>query len=207
MFHNAHFRRYLAAGLLVWLPIWATLVVIRFLVDLLDGTLSLLPHAYRPEQLFGFHLPGLGVVLSLVVVYSTGLVATNFFGRRLVASGEAILARIPFVRTIYNAVKQVLQTILSSDTQAFRNVYLVEYPRAGLWSIAFQTGSGTTEINNETGKDMITIFIPTTPNPTSGYLMMVPREDAIDLSMSIDEALKMVISLGVMHPNGENTNG
>jgi len=197
MKHHA-VRRYLIAGLLVWLPILATFLVIRFLIDLLDGTLSLLPHAFQPDQLLGFHLPGLGLVVSVIVLLLTGLIATNFFGRKLVFFGEAILSKIPLVRSIYNAVKQVAETILSSSGEAFRNVLLIEYPRKGLWSIAFQTGTSRTSIDKLTGEDMITIFVPTTPNPTSGYLMLIPKKDAINLDMSIDEALKMIISLGVV---------
>lgn len=196
-----YLRRYFIAGLLVWIPIWVTLVVISFIVETLDKTLSFLPREYQPQALLGHHIPGLGVILSVVVVILTGLVATNFFGRRLVALGEALLERIPLVRSIYKAVKQVMETIFSSSSDAFRNVLLIEYPRKGLWSIAFQTSSTTASISESTHRDLVTVFIPTTPNPTSGYLMMVPREDVIDLDMSIDAALKMVISLGVVQPS------
>lgn len=198
--HKHGIRNYLFAGLLVWIPIWVTLVVITFLVDLMDGTLALLPKAYRPEQLLGYHLPGLGLLLSIIIVFVTGIVATNFFGRRLVNFGESIVSRIPLVRTIYHAVKQVMETIFSSSADAFRNVLLVEYPRKGLWSIAFQTSSGAHEIDTKVEGDLISIFIPTTPNPTSGFLIMVKREDTIKLDMTVEQALKVVISLGVMQP-------
>lgn len=196
-------RRYLIAGLVVWLPIVATFVVLRFLVDTLDQSLSLLPLALQPKQLFGVDIPGLGIILSLLILFSTGIFATNFFGAKLVSLGEKILARIPLVRSIYHAVKQVMETIFSSSSQAFRKVLLVEYPRKGLWSVAFQTSKANPEIDYHTADAMITIFVPTTPNPTSGFLMMIPIKDAIELDMSVDEALKMVISLGVVQPGSK----
>ncbi|RUR12955.1 DUF502 domain-containing protein [Legionella sp. km772] len=195
------FRGYLLAGLVVWLPILVTIGVLRFIVDLLDNTLALIPKAYQPEYLLGIHIPGFGVLLSLILLFGTGIFATNFFGQRLVGWGESILSRIPLVRSIYNAVKQVINTVLSSNGDAFRKVLLIEYPRKGLWSLAFQTGAATQEINIHTQEEMISLFIPTTPNPTSGFLMMIPRKDAIELNMSIDEALKFIISLGVMQAN------
>ncbi|WP_133127424.1 DUF502 domain-containing protein [Legionella nagasakiensis] len=193
-------RSYLLAGLVVWLPILVTFVILRFLVDLLDQTMALLPSAYQPEQLIGIHLPGLGVLLSLLLLLATGIIATNFLGQRLVSWSESILERIPLVRSIYNATKQVIQAIFATNSQAFRKVLLVEYPRKGMWSLAFQTGVTSTELNRHSGSEMISIFIPTTPNPTSGFLMMVPKSDVIELAMTIDEALKFIISLGVMQP-------
>ena len=193
-------RRYLLAGLVVWLPILATFVIVRFLVDLLDQTISLLPMAYQPQQLFGMSIPGLGVVLSLFVLLLTGLIATNFLGQRLVVWSEIVLDKIPLVRSIYNASKQVIQAIFATNSQAFRKVLLVEYPRKGMWSVAFQTGTGNTAISAQLDTPMISIFIPTTPNPTSGFLMMVPKSEVLELAMSIDEALKFIISLGMMQP-------
>ncbi len=193
-------RSYLLAGLVVWLPILVTILVLRFLIDILDKTMALIPHSYQPEQLFGFNLPGLGVLLSLIVLVITGIVATNLLGQRLVTWSEAILDRIPLVRSIYSGSKQVIQALVATNSQAFRKVVLIEYPRKGIWSIAFQTGSPPAEIVGHTGVEMITVFIPTTPNPTSGFLMMVPKAEAIELSMSPEAALKLVISLGVMHP-------
>ncbi|HAT8642949.1 TPA: DUF502 domain-containing protein [Legionella pneumophila subsp. pneumophila] len=191
-------RAYLITGLIVWLPIFVTIVVLRFIIDMLDSTLALFPKAYQPEQLFGFYLPGFGVLFSLVLLLVTGIIATNFFGQRLVSRGESLLAKIPLVRSIYNAVKQVIHAVLSTNSQAFRKVVLVEYPRKGLWTIAFQTGSVNPEIKEKSKEDMMSVFVPTTPNPTSGFMLMIPRQDAIELNMSIDEALKLVISLGVM---------
>lgn len=194
-------RSYLLAGLVVWLPILVTFVVLRFIVDLLDKTMALLPDAYQPEQLFGMSLPGLGVLLSLALLLITGIVATNILGQRLVMMSEAILDKIPLVRTIYNATKQMMHAIFATNGQAFRKVLMVEYPRKGMWSVAFQTGTASEEIVEHAGIEMVLIFIPTTPNPTSGFLMMVPKKDVIELSMTIDEALKFIISLGVMQPH------
>ncbi|MFI4963520.1 MAG: DUF502 domain-containing protein [Legionellales bacterium] len=174
--------------------------VLRFIIDLLDQTLALIPTAYQPEQLIGHHIPGLGVLLSLILLVVTGLIATNFFGQRIVRWGESLLSRIPLVRSIYNAVKQVIGAVLATNSGAFRKVLLIEYPRKGLWSLAFQTGTGNSEVNEKAKAEMISVFIPTTPNPTSGFLMMVPKEDVIELDMSVDAALKFTISLGVMQP-------
>jgi uncharacterized membrane protein len=193
-------RRYFIAGLFVWIPIWVTLLVIGFIVSIIDSSFSLLPTKYQPENWFGVHIPGLGLVFSLVVVFFTGMLVTNYLGRRLVRMGESIVNRIPFVSPIYSATKQVLETLFSSSGESFRKVFLIEYPRKGIWSVAFQTGNGAAEINTKTGHEMITLFIPTTPNPTSGFLMMVPRAEAIELDISVDQALKFVISLGVVQP-------
>ncbi|STY29332.1 transmembrane protein [Legionella wadsworthii] len=194
-------RRYLLAGLVVWLPILVTIGVLRFIIDLLDNTLALIPKAYQPEQLIGHYIPGFGVILSLVILIATGIIATNYFGQRLVAWGESILVRIPLVRSIYKTVKQVINAVLSTNSEAFRKVVLVEYPRKGMWSIAFQTGTANSAIADRINEELISIFIPTTPNPTSGFLMMLPRNDVIEMDMSIDEALKFIISLGVMPPS------
>lgn len=194
-------RSYLLAGLVVWLPVLITMGVLRFIIDLLDNTLALIPKAYQPDQLLGFHIPGLGVILSLILLGVTGLVVTNYLGQKLVGWGESLLSRIPLVRSIYSSVKQVINTLLSTNSDAFRKVILVEYPRKGMWSIAFQTGAVSKEINDTSQEEMISLFIPTTPNPTSGFLMMIPKQDAIELNMSIDEALKCIISLGVMQPS------
>lgn len=191
-------RSYLFAGLVVWLPILVTFVVLRFIVDILDNTIALLPKSYQPEQLIGMPIHGLGVIISLLLLIATGILATNFFGQRLMAWGEALLAKIPLVRSIYNAAKQVIQAIFATNSQAFRKVLLIEYPRKGLWSLAFLTGSPTPEVDKHTGEEMLSLFVPTTPNPTSGFLIMIPKRDAIELSMTIDEALKLIISLGVM---------
>lgn len=193
-------RKYLIAGLLVWVPIGVTVLVIKLLVDIMDRSLLLLPPTWRPDALLGFHVPGLGVVLSVLVVIATGVIAANLLGRRLVALWESLLARIPLVRTIYQGAKQVVETVFSTSNQSFRKVLLIEYPRRGLWCLALQTGTGLGELESRTGKDMVAVFVPTTPNPTSGFVLIVPREDAIELDMSVDEGLKLIISMGVAVP-------
>jgi len=193
-------RKYLLSGLLVWLPIWITLLVIHFLVDMMDRTLTILPINYQPDHLLGFHIPGLGLLITLIILFLTGVVAANFFGRWLVNLWDRFMNRIPLVRSIYSGVKKTVDTVFSSTGQAFRKVLLVEYPRKGLWSIAFQTGQGTREVDKKAEADVVTVFVPTTPNPTSGFLIMVPKQEVHELEMTVDEALKMVISLGVIHP-------
>jgi uncharacterized membrane protein len=193
-------RRYLIAGLLVWVPLGVTLLIIKFLIDVMDGFLLLLPGALQPEQLFGFGIPGLGAVLLVLLVFATGMVVTNLFGRQLVNVGERVLARIPLVRSIYGAVKQVTETLFSSSGKSFRRVVLVEYPHKGAWTLAFQTGAGAGEVRAKLGREVVNVFVPTTPNPTSGFFLMVPREDVIELDMSVDDGLKMLLSVGVVLP-------
>ena len=195
----AALRRYLVAGLLVWVPLGVTLLIVAFLVDLMDQTLRLLPESLQPENLLGYRIPGLGLVLTAVIVLVTGVIVTNLFGMQLFNVGEKILQRIPLVRSIYAAVKQVTESMFSSG-KSFRKVVLVEYPRTGMWTLAFQTGAGAEEVRDKTGQDITNIFIPTTPNPTSGFFLMVPRSDVIELDMSIDDGLKMLLSVGVVVP-------
>ncbi len=200
-------RRYLVAGLLVWLPLVATFFVIRLLVQWMDQSLLLLPQQYRPENLLGFAIPGLGVALSFLILLLTGLVAANLFGRKLVSLWERVLSRIPLVRSVYSAVKQLVETMFSDNGQSFRKVLLVEFPRRGLWTLAFQTGTGQGEAQRKTGRDVVTVYIPTTPNPTGGYLVMVPREDVRELDMSVDDGLKMLLSMGAVSPDAEHPAG
>ncbi len=192
-------RRYLIAGLVVWLPLGVTVLVIRLLVNLMDKLLLLVPAPYQPENLLGFHVPGLGVVLAALIVLITGVLVANFFGRRLIAAWEALLARIPLVRSIYASVKQVVETVFAKG-DAFRKVLLIEYPRRDLWTIAFLTGGSVPEVQAKTRREVINVFVPTTPNPTSGFFMMVPREDVIELDMTVEEGLKLIMSLGVVGP-------
>lgn len=196
----AYLRTYFISGLLVWLPIVVTIVVLKFLVDLLSKSLELLPTSYQPDVLLGMHIPGIGVILTLAVIFLTGLLAANFVGSKLVALGDALMARIPLVRSVYTGVKQVTQTLFTPGGQSFRKVLLVEFPGPGIWSIAFQTGEVSQEIEGRLKEPMISYFVPTTPNPTSGFLMMAPRSKVIDLDISVDQALKLVISLGVVQP-------
>lgn len=200
-------RRYFISGLLIWLPIWITILALKFLVDILGATLILLPVKYQPDALFGVHIPGIGVIITLGVILLTGFLVANFIGRQLVVVWDSFIGRIPLVRTIYMGVKQVLHTLFTPGGQSFRKVLLVEYPRAGMWSLAFQTGDGTPEVSKVLdGEAMVSIFIPTTPNPTSGFLMMIARKHVIEMNMSVEQALKFVISLGVVQPgmNGNN---
>lgn len=198
-------RRYLIAGLLIWLPLGVTVMVIKLLVDMMDQTLLVLPAAYHPDVLLGFHIPGLGVLLSVTVVLLTGVVAANFFGRRLVALWEKALARIPLVRPIYSAVKQLTETVFTSGGQSFRKVLLIEYPRKGIWTLAFQTGTAVGEAQSKTGEEVINVYVPTTPNPTSGFFLMVLRREVVELDMSVDDGLKMIISMGAVVPKWDKT--
>lgn len=197
-------QRYFISGLLVWLPIAITILVIRFLVDLLDSTLVLLPTQYQPDELIGFHVPGIGVLIIVAIILLTGFIAANFLGRKIVEIWDAVISRIPVVRTLYTGIKQVTQTLLTPGGQSFRKVFLVEYPRQGMWTVAFQTGGMTPEIDKIDGEKRISLYVPTTPNPTSGFLLMVAKKDAIELNMSVEQALKFVISLGVVQPNAGN---
>lgn len=198
-------RRYLMSGLLIWLPIIATVLVVRFIVQLLDQLLLLLPRELRPEALFGFHVPGLGVLLAVIVLAITGVLVTNFIGRTLVGLWDDVLARIPFIRAIYGGVKSFSETILSNKGSSFKKVLLVQYPRNGMWSIAFQTNAVLPEISARTGAEQVCVFLPTTPNPTSGFIVMVPRAELIELDMSVDAAMKMIVTLGVVMPSAGET--
>lgn len=194
-------KKYLIAGILVWLPLGVTVLVIKALVELMDKTLLWLPPAWQPQVLFGVDIPGLGVIISVVVVFLTGVVVANFLGRALVRLWEKLLARIPLAGSVYSGVKQIVETLFSSGTKSFRKVIMVEYPRKGTWCLGFQTGTGLGEVQAKTGREVAAVFIPTTPNPTSGFVLMVPVEDIIELDMSVDEGLKMIISMGVVVPN------
>jgi uncharacterized membrane protein len=193
-------RRYVIAGLLVWVPILVTVLVVRFILDLMDQTLLLLPASARPEALFGIHIPGLGLVLALLLLIFTGMLVSNIIGRSLVELWEDLLNRIPFVRALYSGVKSFSTTILSNQGNSFKKVLLIEYPRKGIWSIGFQTAGDVPLISAHTGEAQVCVFIPTTPNPTSGFIMMVPRSQVIELEMSVDAAMKMIVTLGVVVP-------
>jgi uncharacterized membrane protein len=193
-------RRYVIAGLLVWVPILVTVLVVRFILDLMDQTLLLLPAAVRPETLFGFHIPGLGLVLALLLLIFTGMLVSNIIGRSLVRLWEDLMNHIPFVRALYSGVKSFSTTILSNQGNSFKKVLLIEYPRQGIWSVGFQTAGDLPLISAHTGEPQVCVFIPTTPNPTSGFIVMVPRSQAIELEMSVDAAMKMIVTLGVVVP-------
>lgn len=193
-------RRYFVAGLLVWLPVGVTVLVFKVLLDLMDRILVLVPLAYRPETLLGFRIPGLGAVLALVVLFVTGVLVANLIGRRLVLLYESWLARIPLVRSVYSGVKNFASVLLRDSGPPFKKVLLIEYPRKGLYRIALQTSETVAEIAAVTGKPVVTAFVPTTPNATSGFLVFVPRDEVVELTMSVEEALKMIVSLGVVVP-------
>lgn len=197
-------RRYLIAGLLVWVPLGVTFFIVKYLVDLLDQTLLFLPQAYQPEALLGFHIPGLGAILTVIVLFLTGVIAANLLGRKLMSIWEALLARIPLVRSIYSGVKQVLATLFSDSSKSFKEVVMVEYPRRGAWTLAFVTGQGWQPAKALVNEDLVNIYVPTTPNPTSGFFLMVPRKDIIALDLSIDDGLKMILSLGLIEPAAAN---
>jgi uncharacterized membrane protein len=194
-------RRYLVAGLLIWLPVGVTVLVFKVLLDLMDRLLLLLPIAYRPETLLGFSIPGLGAVLAFVVLFATGVLAANLLGRQLVVLYESVLDRIPLVRSVYGGVKNFTSVVLGGGDSAFKKVFLIEYPRAGVYRIALQTGETAGEIRAATGEDLITLFVPITPNVASGITVFVPRASVLELAMSVEDALKLVLSLGVVTPD------
>jgi uncharacterized membrane protein len=192
-------RRLLVAGTLVWLPIIATVWVVSFFVALMDRTLVLLPDRFQPDVLFGFHVPGLGVIFAFVVVLLTGLLVTNLIGRQLVGYWEELMQRIPLVRSVYGGVRSFTESVLSSSN-SFRQVVAVQYPRPGIWSIGFVTAEDVAEVSRRTGEHLSCVFISTAPNPTSGFIILVPRAQLIALDMSIDAAMKMIVTCGVVLP-------
>lgn len=198
-------KKYFITGLLIWLPLAITYMVIAWIVGTLDAILLWLPAEYQPSRYIGFDIPGVGVVASLLLVFFTGLVAANVLGQKLVQLWEALLARIPVVKSIYYSVKQVSDTLLSSNGQAFRKALLIQYPREGMWTIGFQTGAPGGDAAHHLGNEFVSVYVPTTPNPTSGFFLMLPRKDAIELDMSVDEALKYIISMGVVAPPPHRT--
>lgn len=194
------FKKYLIAGMLVWVPLAVTFLLVRFSINLIDRTLVLVPKKYRPEELLGYEIPGIGLVLTVILMLITGAVVANFFGRQLVNMWEDILSRIPFVRTIYSTVKQVTSTLFSDTSKSFREVVLVEYPRKGTWVLAFVTGDTPDFLNDAAKKQLMNLFVPTTPNPTSGFYVMVEPKDIRKLEISVEDGLKMILSAGVINP-------
>ena len=193
-------KRYFITGLLIWVPLVITGWVLSFIVSTLDQSLRLLPEAIHPQTLFGFAIPGAGALLTLVMILLTGLLAANFIGQKLVVWWEMLLARIPVVNSVYNSVKQVSDTLFSSNGNAFRKALLVQYPREGSWTIAFLTGKPGGDVVNHLVGDYVSVYVPTTPNPTSGFFLMMPKRDVVELDMTVDEALKYIISMGVVAP-------
>jgi len=193
-------KKYLITGLLIWIPLVITIWVLKVIFDALDQSLLLLPIELRTESLLGVHVPGLGVLLTIAVVLLTGVFATNFFGARLVEIWHDIVHRIPVVNSIYSSVKQISDTLFSSSGQAFRKALLVQWPREGLWTIAFLTGRPSGSVQKHLPPDCLAVYVPTTPNPTGGYFVIVQRKDVIELDMTVDQALKYIISMGVAPP-------
>ncbi|QNP48019.1 DUF502 domain-containing protein [Diaphorobacter aerolatus] len=194
------FRRWLLTGLLVIVPGVITAWVLHWIVSTLDQTLQILPGDWQPDKLLGIHIPGFGVLLTLIILLSVGALATNFAGRKLVEWGDRLVARIPVVRSIYSSVKQVSDTLFSESGNAFRTAVLVQWPREGVWTVAFVTGAPTGEVAAYLRDEFVSVYVPTTPNPTGGYFVMVRKSDCIELDMSIDAALKYIVSMGVVTP-------
>jgi uncharacterized membrane protein len=193
-------KKYLITGLLIWIPLVITLWVLKLVVDVLDQSLLLLPVAWQTKNWLGVHIPGLGAILTVFIVFVTGVFATNFFGAQLVELWHEILHRIPVVNSIYSSVKQISDTLFSSSGQAFRKALLVQWPKEGMWTIAFLTGAPGGGVTQHLPPDCVAVYVPTTPNPTGGYFVIVARKNVIELDMSVDQALKYIISMGVVPP-------
>ncbi len=193
-------KKYFITGLLVLVPVVITFWVLSSLIQTMDQSLLLLPEQWRPQQLFGFSMVGLGAILTVVIVFVTGLIATNIFGQQLILIWEAMLSRVPVVKSIYASVKQVSDTIFSDSGNAFRKALLIEFPRQGSWTIAFLTGEPGGDVSNHLPGDYVSVYVPTTPNPTGGYFLMIEKKNVIELDMSVDQALKYIISMGTVVP-------
>ncbi|HSV54442.1 MAG TPA: DUF502 domain-containing protein [Burkholderiaceae bacterium] len=200
-------RKWLLAGLLVIVPVGITVWVLEWIISSLDKTLLILPRDWHPDQLLGVHIPGFGVLLALAILLLVGATASNFFGRKLVNWWHALLHRIPVVRSIYSGVKQVSDTLFSETGNAFRTAVLIQWPREGVWTIAFVTGVPGGDAANHLTGDYLSVYVPTTPNPTGGYFVMLRKTDCIELRMSVDEALKYIVSMGVVVPAPALPNG
>jgi len=194
------FKRYLITGLLVLVPLVITVWVLKSLIGVMDQSLLLLPPAWRPEAQLGYYIPGVGTILTLLIVLITGVIATNFFGRRIIQFWESLLARVPVVKSIYYSVKQVSDTLFSGSGDAFGKVLLVRYPHPEAWAVAFQTGVPTREIAQHSEDELVSVFIPTAPSPVNGFFFFVRRCDTVELNISVDEALKYIVSMGVVVP-------
>ena len=195
-------KKYIIAGLLVWLPFAATIVIVKLVIDLLDKTILLLPPEFQPATVLGFSIPGFGIILAISILLLTGMLAANLLGRRLVEFWEAVLNRIPLVRSIYSSVKQISTTILDSRGKSFRKVVMLQYPRKGIWSIGFLTNENVSTDIEGIDEELVAVFVPTTPNPTSGFIIMAPREDITELDMTVEEGFKFIISMAVIVPDG-----
>lgn len=199
------FKRYFITGLLIWVPLVITVWVLSMIINVMDQSLLLLPQAIHPKNLIGFNIPGVGAALTLATIFVSGVLATNLIGEKLWRSWEQLLARIPVVNALYNAVKQVSDTLLSPNGNAFRKALLVEYPRKGSWTIAFLTGKPGGDVANHLQGSYVSVYVPTTPNPTSGFFLMMKSEEVVELKISVDEALKYIVSMGVVPPKPKPT--
>ncbi len=199
-------KRYFITGLLIWVPLAITAWVLSLIVRTMDQSLLLLPEAVRPEQVLGFYIPGLGALMTLLVVFLTGLVTANIIGQKLVRFWEGVLARIPVVKSIYYSVKQVSDTLFSGNGEAFRKVLLVRYPHPEAWAVAFQTGTPPPEVAQHSDGEMVSVFIPTAPSPVNGFFFFVRKCDTVELDISVDDALKYIVSMGVVAPTLRNPN-
>ena len=197
-------RNYLIGGLLVWIPIMVTVWVVRFLARILDQSLLLLPSPWRPEALFGMYVPGLGVILSLLLLLLTGVLVTNLFGGRMVRGLESLVRRVPVIGPVYSGAKTFSETVLTDKGSSFKQVVMVEFPRKGVFSIGFITSEDLEEVQARTAQDVTCVFVPTTPNPTTGFIILVPRDEVVRLDMTVDDAFKMLLTLGVVVPKWRN---
>jgi uncharacterized membrane protein len=194
-------RKWFVSGLLVIVPVAITISVLQWIIGLADRTLLILPEAWQPDRVIGIHIPGFGVLLTLAIVLAAGAAASNFMGKKLVHWGDRLVSRIPVVRSIYSSVKQVSDTLFSETGNAFRTAVLVQLPRPDVWTIGFVTGTPGGDVANYLVGDYVSVYVPTTPNPTGGYFVMLRKSDCVELKMSVDDALKYVISMGVVAPN------
>ena len=199
-------KKYFITGLLIWIPLAITVWVLTSIIGTMDQSLRLLPSAIHPENLLGFNIPGAGTLLTLLVILGTGVVTTNIVGQRLVRYWEGILSRIPVVKSIYYSVKQISDTVFSGNGDAFKKVLLVHYPHPQAWSVAFQTGIPATEVSRRSGEELVSVFIPTAPSPVNGFFFFVRKQDTIELDMSVDDALKYIVSMGVVGPGAPEHN-
>jgi uncharacterized membrane protein len=197
-------RNYLIGGLLIWIPIMITVWVVRFLSGILDSSLLLLPPSWRPEAVFGTYVPGVGIVLSLILLLVTGVLVKNLFGGQIVAGLESLVRRIPVVGSVYGGAKTFSETVLSDKGGSFKQVVMVEFPRKGIFSIGFITSHDLEEVQARTAQDVTCVFVPTTPNPTTGFLVLIPRDEVVHMDMTVDEAFKMLLTLGVVVPTWKN---
>ncbi|MBN2179828.1 MAG: DUF502 domain-containing protein [Deltaproteobacteria bacterium] len=197
----------LLTGFAAMIPVGVTLYIIAFLIRTMDNLVKIIPHRFQPDELLGFHIPGLGIIITLILIFIIGLVTKSYLGRKAVSLGEWIVDKIPFVSGIYKGVKQLVDAIFSDKHRSFRKAVLIEYPRRGLYSIAFVTGDSQGEVQEKTAEKHINLFVPTTPNPTSGFYIMIPENDIIPLDMSVEEAFSLIISGGIISPNNNKKNG